>query len=359
VTRRRRLVGLLLVLAALLLAARAAAPVLLQRYVNRVLDRTDGYSGSIGDVDLSLLRGAYSIEDVEIEKSGGKVPVPFLRAREVDLSLEWRALFDGSLVGEVWLTEPQLNFVAGPTRARGQTGAEADWRKTVRDLLPVKVNRITVRDGSVHFRNFTSQPPVDVYLRDVDLVVRNLTNSLDLSGDLVARASGTARTKGAARLSARLSLDPYADQPTFDFEGQARDFELAPFNDFLRAYAGADVQRGKAQVYAELAASDGRFEGYVKPFFEDVDVLHLEEEIEEQGLLASLWEALVGTTAEALQDQSEDRVATRIPIAGSADSPEVDFWRTLGNVLRNAFVEALVPALEHSVGKDGEPRERG
>lgn len=349
----RRLLSALLVLAALLLAARAAAPVFVQRYANRVLDRTEGYRGSIGDVDLSLWRGSYSIQDVEIEKSTGKVPVPFFRARTVDLSLEWRALFDGSLVGEVWLEEPQLNFVAGPTRAGGQTGAEADWRKTVRDLLPVKLNRITVRNGAVHFRNFTSDPPVDVYLRDVDLVVRNLTNSLDLAGDLVARASGTARPMGAGRLSVRLSLDPYADQPTFDVEAQARDLELAPFNDFLRAYARADVQRGKAQIYAELAASSGRFEGYVKPFFENVDVLDLDKEIEEQGVFASLWEALVGTTAEALQDQSEDRVATRIPIAGSVDSPQVDFWRTLGNVLRNAFIDALVPALEHSVGKDG------
>lgn len=351
-TRSRRLVLAMLALAALLLGARAVAPLALQRYVNRVLDRTEGYRGRIGDVDLALWRGAYTIENVEIEKSSGKVPVPFLRAREVDLSLEWRALFDGSLVGEVWLEEPQLNFVAGPTRARRQAGAEADWRKTVRDLLPVKVNRITVRNGTVHFRSFTSDPPVDVYLRDVQLVVKNLTNSLDLSGDLVARASGTARAMGGGRLDFRLALDPYADSPTFDFEGQARGLELAPFNDFLRAYARADVEHGTAQLYAELAASKGRFEGYVKPFFEGVDVLDLEEEVKEQGLLASFWEALVGGTAEAIEDQSKDRIATRIPIAGSVESPQVDFWRTLGNVLRNAFIEGLVPALEHSVGKD-------
>ena len=231
----------------------------------------------------------------------------------------------------------------------------------MRDLLPVKVNRVTVRNGTVHFRNFTSDPPVDVYLRDVQFVVRNLTNSLDLGGSLVARAYGTARAMGAGRLVARLSLDPYAEPPKFDFEGQARGIELAPFNDFLRAYAGADVQRGTAEVYAELEASNGGFDGYVKPFFENVDVLDLEEEVEEQGLLASLWEALVGATAEAVQDQSADRVATRIPIAGSVTAPEVDFWRTLGNVLRNAFVEAFVPALEHSVGQgsDRSEDERG
>jgi hypothetical protein len=347
-------VGLLAALAVLLVAARVAAPSWLQRYATRVLDRTEGYSGRIGDVDLALLRGAYTIEDVEIERSGGEVPVPFLRIPALDLSVEWRALLSGALVAEVWLEEPQLNFVAGPARAETQTGAEADWRDTVRALLPIRVNRITVRNGEIHFRNFVSQPPVDIYLRDVQLVARNLTNSLDLADDLVARAHATAGIKGGGRLEARVSLDPYADLPTFDFEGKVEGLALVPFNDFLRAYAGADVQRGSARVYAELKASDGRFSGYVKPFFEGVDVLELEEEREEQGLFASLWEALVGSTAEVLEDQSEDRVATRIPINGSVDSPEIGFWQTLGNVLRNAFLEALVPALENSVGRDAE-----
>jgi hypothetical protein len=262
-------------------------------------------------------------------------------------------------VGEVWLEEPQLNFVSGPGRDESQSGAEADWRDTVRDLLPIRVNRITARNGEVHFRNFASQPPVDVYLEDVDAVVRNLTNSRELSDDLVARARASARVKGGGRLEARVSLDPYADLPSFDFEGKVEGLALRPFNDFLRAYAGADVQRGSARVYAELAASEGRFSGYLKPFFEDVDVLDLEVERKEQGLLASLWEALLGGTAEVLQDQSEDRVATRIPNTGSVDSPQVGFWQTLGNVLRNAFVEAFVPALENSVGSDAEAKARG
>ena len=123
------------------------------------------------------------------------------------------------------------------------------------------------------------------------------------------------------------------------------------FDDFFRAYGGFDVERGRLRLYGELAAEGGRFEGYLKPFFEDVDVLQLREEVPEQGWWASLWEALVGGAAEALQDQDTDRVATRIPISGRVEAPEVGFWRTLANVLRNAFYEAFVPGLEHSVGR--------
>jgi hypothetical protein len=339
------------ILIVVLVGVRVAAPYAVQRFVNRVLDRAEGYDGRVGDIDLSLLRGAYQIEDVEIVKSGGKVPVPLFKSPLVDLSIEWRALFDGSLVGEMWLEQPELNIVMGPNET-DQTGTEADWRKVVRELMPVKVNRVTARGGTIHFRSFRTDPPVDVFLRDVDLVVTNLTNSEDLAEDLVARAEFSGTPMNSGRIEAKLAIDPYADQPSFDLDCVLSGVALPQFNDLFRAYAGVDVQRGKLRLVSELESKDGRFHGYVKPFFEDVDVL-APEEIEEQGLLKSLWEAIVGTASEALENQAEERVATRIPISGTVESPDVGFFATLGNVVRNAFLEAFVPALEHSVGQEG------
>jgi hypothetical protein len=340
----------LALLAALLLAARAYAPIAVQRAVNERLDRAKGYEGRIGDVDLALLRGAYQIEDVAILKSGARVPVPLFRSPLVDLSIEWRALFDGSLVGELWLKQPELNIVTGPSQSTRQTGSEADWREVVRSLMPIRINRVTARDGTIHFRRFGGQQPFDVYLRDVELVAENITNSEELSEDLVARAHFTATPMEAGHVEARIAIDPYADMPSFDLDCQISGVALTNFNDLFRSYAGVDVERGRLRLVSELEADHGRFEGYVKPFFENVDVL-AKQEVEEQGFLRSLWESLVGGAAEVFEDQSEDRVATRIPISG-AGSAQLGFWAALGNVLRNAFLEAFVPALEHSVGRD-------
>jgi hypothetical protein len=339
------------ILVVVLVGARIAAPFAVQRYVNRVLDRAEGYDGQIGDVDLALIRGAYQIEDVEIVKSSGKVPVPLFESPLVDLSIEWRALFDGSLVGEIWLDQPELNIVMGPNET-DQTGTEADWRKVVRDLMPVKINRVTAHNGSIHFRSFRTDPKVDVFLRDVELSVRNLTNSKDLSEDLVARAEFSATPMNSGHVEGRLAIDPYADRPSFDLDCVLSGVSLKQFNELFRAYAGVDVERGKLDLVSELEAKNGSFHGYVKPFFEDVEVLH-PEELDEQGPLRSLWEAFVGATAEVFENKSEQQVATRIPISGSVESPDVGFFATLGNVVRNAFVEAFVPALEHSVGREG------
>jgi hypothetical protein len=346
----RRRYGWVLALLAVLLAARIALPFALQRYVNGVLDRTPGYTGRVGDIDVALWRGAYEIEDVDIRKRSGKVPVPLLSAPRTDLSVEWKALFRGALVGELVFHGGALNFVRGPSEGTGQTGAEADWRDTVRELFPLRIDRVAVHDGTVHYRDFHSDPEVDVHLDSVEAVVINLTNSRDLAETLVARFELDGRLMGQGPVRVRGSLDPFADDPTFDLDGEVRGADLRRWNDFLRAYAGVDVQKGTFEVYTELRAEKGRFEGYVKPLVEGLDVIDLEEEAEEQSLFATLWETIVGAGAEVLEHQPADRQAARIPLSGSVEEPGAGLWAALGSAFRNAFVEAVKPRLEGSVG---------
>lgn len=112
--------GTLLALAALLavlVAARAVAPVLVARHVERAFDKQEEYEARVADVDLALWRGAYRIEGLEVTRETGQVPVPFLRVDAVDLSVEWKALLHGRVVGEIELVRPQLNFVAARDEA--------------------------------------------------------------------------------------------------------------------------------------------------------------------------------------------------------------------------------------------------
>jgi hypothetical protein len=347
----RRSYAIGLVAAALvLLAARVALPHVLERWVEWILDRNAEYTGRVDDVDVALWRGAYALDGVAIEKRSGAVPVPFLACPRIDLSIHWRALFRGAVVGEVWFLEPDLNFVRGRSRATRQTGAGADWRAIVEALFPLRIDRVVVSDGRVHYRDFGTDPRVDVRLERVQIEGRNLTNSLEIAETRVAHVVLRAVPMQQGEMRIALAFDPFAQRPTFDLDATTRNVALTPWNDFFRAYAGLDVQRGSLDLYAELEASDGRFEGYLKPFLRDVDVLDFREEREEQGLLASLWEAIVGGGAELLEDQSEDQQAARIPIRGAAREPDVGFWPALGSAVRNAFVDALPEKLENSVG---------
>lgn len=349
---------------ALLVVVRALLPVVIERYANRTLDQLEGYSGHIEDVDLALLRGAYVIEGVRIVKTGGKVPAPFFSASEIDLSVEWGALLDGSVVAEIDVIDPELNFVTASSKPQGQKQAQAqvepsdNWTDVVQALTPISINRFSLQNAEVHYRDFSSDPEVDIYVQDLNAVARNLTNSEDRTGSMVAKFEGRGLAMGSGAIRFDGSVDPYAKQPTFEFNFKLNDLALKQLNPFLRAFASIDVERGTFSMDAEFAANDGRFKGYVKPFVEDLDVLRSGGE--EEGLLNEVWQAVVGTAAELLEDQSRDRTATRIPFEGKLENPNVDVWSAAGTLLENAFIEALRRGLEGSVdvqkvtGKDDE-----
>ena len=61
-------------------------------------------------------------------------------------------------------------------------------------------------------------------------------------------------------------------QPEFDMDVRLERVQLVELNDLLRATGGFDVAAGRFSFYSELAVQDGRVQGYVKPFFEGLDV---------------------------------------------------------------------------------------
>ena len=343
----------LLALAILLVAARLALPNAIRIHLNHLLEKNPRYEGSVGEVDVALYRGAYKIHDVEMRKRGGRVPVPFLKAPLIDVSVLWNELVRGRFVGEMVLEQPQLNFVAGPTEADRQTGVagEGQWRRLVKGLFPAKFNRIEVQDGSIHFRNFKADPKVDVYLTDVDLVAGNLENTRRTNAKRAGRVEMRGRFEDSGILILHSAVEPDAPAPSFDCDLIIRGADLRAWNDFLRAYAGVDVEHGKLNLYAELLAENGAFHGYLKPFFKDVEVLGWDAEIVEQNPISSAWEAVVEAVLQVFRNRRDDDVASRIPVEGSTNTPQPEFWPALGSALYNAFIEGLKPRLEHSVGQ--------
>ena len=64
-----------------------------------------GYQGKVGEIDVHLWRGAYSIRDVRLVKMTGNVPVPFFSGRETAIDDEPRlgALLDRVIDSGVYL----------------------------------------------------------------------------------------------------------------------------------------------------------------------------------------------------------------------------------------------------------------
>lgn len=343
----RRFVIVLIILAGIIGVARAMLPNFVRDYVNRTLDRNPLYAGSIGEVHIHLWRGAYSIQDIRISKTEGNVPVPFFAARNVAFALQWDALLHHRLVGRVFMDRPELNFVDAPSEGGTQTGVGGPWLQMISDLFPFQINSAVIKDGSIHFRTFQSQKPVDVYLSQVEATIDNLSNIRDETNPLVSTVQATALVMDQAKMQYKMTLDPFSYRPTFHMTLRLLGLDVTQLNDLALAYGKFDFKRGWFDLVIDTDAKDGQLTGYVKPLFRDLKVFSLTEDLKEDNVLQFFWQAVLGATTSLFKNYARDQFGTLIPFrADVSQSTNIDLLATVGNVLRNAFVRAYLPRLE-------------
>jgi hypothetical protein len=336
-----------IVIVILLILFRLFLPSILKWYVNKTLAKIPGYYGHLEDIDVHLWRGAYEIINLDLRKVEDKVPVPFFRVASADLSVQWKELFHGALVGKIILVKPELNFVDSDDKTKSQTSIDKSWQDSVSELFPLKINFFGIHDGSVHFRNLDAQPPVDIYLSKIELTARNLTNSRDSYKKLLANVDMTGQPMGHGSFKFHIAFNPFAKQPTFDLESTLADLPLATLNSFVNYYGGVTTESGVANLYAECAAQQGAFRGYVKPF---VTELHFKS-FGDKGM--TFGEKLKGGAGNLLgwvfKNSKEESVATKVDFNGTFDDVSVQTWTAIRFAFHHAFVKALPETLDHSV----------
>ena len=346
--RKRRILKILLGLLILLIAFRIALPYIVLEQANKRLKTMPDYYGHIDDIDIALLRGAYTIKDIYIDQKDSvtKERTPFMAADALDLSVEWRALFKGRIVGEIVMERPIVRFTkeaVEPGEVAEDTVQLADLLK---DFMPIQINRFEVHNGSFQFNDPTTEPNVFLKMDNIQMRAENLKTVRDEDVLLPAFVTMDADVYGG-HLVLDMDLDPLAEESTFDMAAELTRADLTLFNDFFEAYAKVDIEKGYFGMYTELAANDGKFLGYVKPIIEDLKVLGPDDK--DKSLPEQVWQGLVGFGAMLLTNPREDQIATRVPLEGDLSKPDVRTWYAVIDLLRNAFIQALQPEIENTI----------
>jgi hypothetical protein len=333
---------------ALLVVIRLILPYVVLHYANKTLAEMKGYYGHVQDIDLAIIRGAYKLDSIYINKldSVSNKQTPFFGAKEVDLSVEWKALFHGSIVGELVFEEPTLRFTKEKAEPAEVKKDSAQFDNVLDDFMPLRVNRVEINHGRIQYIDEFSSPKVDISLTEANLVAHNLRNSYDSAALLPARVTATAHIY-EGDMTFNMKLNPLAKDPTFDMNAEVKNTNLVLLNDFFQAYAKVDVNKGTFGLYTEIAAKEGKFTGYVKPLLKDLDVLGKEDRGD--NVFRKLWEGLAGTIGEVFENQPRDQVATKIPFKGNLKNPDTNVWYAVGKVLQNAFVSAIQPSIDHEI----------
>ena len=183
--------------------------------------------------------------------------------------------------------------------------------------------------------------------REVQVELQNLTNVEGSENEAFASIAVDARLMGKAPFQLTGSIDPTQEVPTFDVDFSLEGAELVDINPWLREFVKADANAGVFSLYSELAAANGRFEGYLKPIMANPEFV---EPGEDKGKpFKKAWEALVGFAAKVFENRAKDQVATQVPLSGEFEDPKAGLLPAFVNLLRNAFVGAFAHSLEGTV----------
>jgi hypothetical protein len=183
-------------------------------------------------------------------------------------------------------------------------------------------------------------------MQDINAVALNLKNAYDSTSAFPASLEASAIVYDG-RLKVSAVANPLLVEPTFKMNAELVEVDLSQLNDFFNAYAKIDVNRGTFGLFAEAEALSGKFEGYVKPVIKDLDVLSREDR--NDNIFRKTWEAVVGFVSEIFENQPKDQVATKVRLAGDLKNPNSNWLMAIGYILRNAFIQALQPSIDHEI----------
>ncbi|HEV2318761.1 MAG TPA: DUF748 domain-containing protein [Verrucomicrobiae bacterium] len=334
----------------LFIGLRVALPHLVKEYVNHELRKSSTYAGSVGDIEIQIWRGAYQIRNINIFKRNGKVDQPFFSSPFMDLSVQWRGLFHHRVVAKIYMQEPHVNFVKGPTAAQSQTGENTSWSQMLQNLTPFKLNELEIYNGEIHYKDDYSNPKVDLYISRLGASATNLSNAREQPLQLPAGIRAHGKTIGGGTLDFHLQFNPMAPAPLYQLQASLTNVNLPALNSFLRAYGKFDVARGQFAMFTSVAATNNAFQGYIKIFFDRLDVFQwAKEENEHKSALKIFWDAVVGAVSTVFRNLPKDQLAVKVPISGVYTNSNIDLTTTLGSLLRNAFIRALIPKYDQQV----------
>lgn len=337
-----------LIVVGVLIMIRLLLPFAILKFANYQMANMKGYYGEVEDIDLALYRGAYQIQNVFLDKvdSASGERTEFLKVKNTDLSIHWKALFQGKLAGEIIIDDPEVTFTKERMEPKQVIEDSNTFQRVFEQAMPLDINKVAVNNGKITYRDFTSSPSVDVSVTKLYATAENLTNSAD-EKDILPSPVKLKANVYEGQFNLNMGLNLLKKEPTFDMTAELENTNLVLLNDFMKAYGTFDVNKGTFGLYTEVAAKEGSFKGYVKPFIEELDVRGPEDK--NDGFFQKAWESIVGAVGQVLENPKEDQVATKVPIEGSFQNPDIQVLEAIWELLKNAFIQALMPAVDQQI----------
>jgi Domain of Unknown Function (DUF748) len=210
--------------------------------------------------------------------------------------------------------------------------------------LVLKIDQLQLTNGTVAYRDDAGANPYRIYMTDLDVRVSDLSNQ-SAEGTSALKLNGLFMGSGKTNLIGNFRPRPH-NPPDFDINLVIDNTRLPSLNDLLRRYGRFDVQSGSMSVYSQVTVRNNQITGYVKPLFTNIQVYSYNKD-KGKPVLHQAYELIVGGAAHLLRNHSTQAVATKVDLSGKFQQPDVSTWQAFVELVQNAFIQAIVPGLDH------------
>lgn len=242
-----------------------------------------------------------------------------------------------------------LRYAHTPTTA-GKDNHTKTVKQTAKQVnnkpgLILKVDKAEIEKSRVAYTDQGGKPPYTLFFTDLIARATNFSNHF-YEGTSVIRMTGKFMGNGDTVVKAHFR--PEEEGPDFTLDTAIRNTPVTSLNDLLENYGKFNVAGGTFSLFTQMSVKGGEVRGYVKPLFSDLKVYNYRQE-KKQPLLKQTYEIVIGAASHVLRNHKTQKVATNVDISGKLNQPNISTWQALGELIRNAFIQAILPGFEHQV----------
>ncbi|HEX4921924.1 MAG TPA: DUF748 domain-containing protein, partial [Candidatus Bathyarchaeia archaeon] len=244
---------------------------------------------------------------------------------------------------EISIRDADFEYVHKPKTAQAEYQTAQQIKQTAEQVsnnreFHVRVDKVSIFRSTFRFRNEAGKSPYEVFLSDAEIRLANVSNQRT-EGKATANLKG--RFMGSGDCSINLAFWPDGKGLDLDLKVQVENTAIAAMKDVLRAQTGLDFTGGQFSIYSEVNLRQREIKGYLKPLFKELAYDQPQED--RKGFFQGLKRGLMQGLARILENRPRHEIATTIDLSGSLDDPKYSTWKAVGGILRNAFLEPILP----------------
>jgi hypothetical protein len=317
-----------------------ALPSVMKAVLNRALLKMDGYNGRIDQLQIHAVKSELIFYNVCINTdSRQRSHALFLQVPAITIGFKWKQLLRKILDLNIVIEKPEVSFLANATMSSEDDPSNLAYKVStikafIERQMAFRIN-LEVRSGEVRYVNSQVNPKMDIVTTKLNATIGDFSNRTFLSPSCHI-IGNCFLYEGTATINA--TILPMEPTLTADVNLELKSINLILLNDYLRAYAKVDINKGMFDLYAEMAAINNSFTGYLTPILRDIHFISAEDRSD--NIFLKIWERMVAGFYNILKNKRNAEVVAKIPIEGRLDDPHIHVGVAIITMLKNAFVGA-------------------